>query len=340
VVAPPTVTLLAPAIVQGTGTTISWNSNGNTGCTWSSNDPAFAASGASGSVNVNPAAGTYTYTYACTGPAQSSQTLTLTVVQQPTASVAPSPIIQGSSSTLTWTGSTSVCSWSSTDAGFTAPAAGTASGSTAVKPSAAGSFTYTLTCPSPTQPATATLTVNAPQPPVISVSPSSITLGTSSTLSWTINTGDVCTGSSTGTDTNPADAFTGMIGVSGSKSLTPNATGTDTFTLNCTVPGTSQSASLTVNPSLAKIAISATPIYDLDIGDPGILAWSLSGGASGCVVSGTWPKFAVPQFSPFPVSASGSKTVTWKTAGVYTYTLTCTNPSTPVQTSVTITNDK
>jgi hypothetical protein len=131
-----------------------------------------------------------------------------------------------------------------------------------------------------------------------------------------------------------------MKGVSGSLTVTPNATGTNTYYLNCTVPPTTQMATLTVNPSLAKIAISVKPVYDLDIGDPGILSWTLSGGATGCVVSGTWPKFSVPQFSAFPVSASGSRQVTWKTAGVYSYTLSCTNPSTPVQTSVTITNDR
>jgi len=114
----------------------------------------------------------------------------------------------------------------------------------------------------------------------------------------------------------------------------------ETYSLNCTVPPVTQSATLTVTPQLAKISITVKPVYDLDIGDPGILSWTLSGGATGCVVSGSWPKYAVPQFSPFPVSASGSKQVTWKTAGVYAYAMTCTNPTTPVQTSVTITNDK
>jgi hypothetical protein len=351
---PPLTVLAAPTLtfnggptvttaLQGSVTTLYWNTNGNSNCTLTGTDGLsvqLSANPATGSTNVNPnSAGTYTYTLACTGPpATSPQQITLTVVQQPTVSVSPSPITQGSSSTLTWTGSTSACSWSSTDPGFNAPAVSDASDSTPVKPSSAGSFTYTLTCPSPTQPATASLTVNAPQPPAISVSPSSITLGSSSTLAWTINTGDVCTASSSGTDTNPNDAFTLMK--SSPIVVTPNATGTDTYTLNCTVPATTQSATLTVNPSPANIAITITPIYDLDIGDPGLLSWTLSGGTTGCVVSGSWPKFSVPQFSPFPVAKSGSKQVTWKTAGVYTYTLSCTNPSSPVQTSVTITNDK
>ena len=341
VVAPPTASLSPTAIVlNGPGATIGWNPNGNSGCSWSSNDPGFSASAsAAGSVGVNPTnAGSYTYTYACTSPASTTIPLNLSVVQQPTVSLSTTTVIQGSGSTLSWSGNNSGCAWSSTDPGFTAPAA--SSGSTAVKPTSAGSFTYTLTCPAPTQPAIATLTVSAPLPPAISVSPSSITLGASSTLSWTINPGDVCTGSSSGTDTNGADAFTGMKGVTGSMVVTPNATGSDTYTLTCTVPVTAQSTTLAVTPSLAQISISIVPVYDLDIGDPGILSWSLSGGTTGCVVSGSWPKFSVPQFSPFPVSTSGSKRVTWKTAGIYAYALSCTNPAAPVQTSVTITNDK
>ena len=57
-------------------------------------------------------------------------------------------------------------------------------------------------------------------------------------------------------------------------------------------------------------------------------------------MSGSWPRYAAPQFSPFPVAASGSMRVIWNTAGVYTYTLSCTNPAAPAQTSVTITNDR
>jgi hypothetical protein len=156
-------------------------------------------------------------------------------------------------------------------------------------------------------------------------------------LSWTIFPGDVCNASTTGTDTNPKDSFSGMEAASGSLPVTPNAAGTDTYTLTCSVPAaTSAATTLTVTPQLGKIAISVSG-FDLDgVGDRGTLAWSLSGGASGCQVSGTWPSRSVPQFSPFPVAASGSTQVTFTAVGTYTYTLSCTNPSTPVQTSVVI----
>jgi hypothetical protein len=348
VVAPPTVSVAAtivspPTIVLGSGATLNWNSNGSGGCSWSSNDPALNGVAATTSPTpVNPAApGIYNYTLACTTPlATASQPVSLTVLQQPTVSLSPGTVTQGNGATLSWTGNNNGCAWSSTDPGFNAQNASSANGNTVVKPTSAGSFSYTLTCPAPTQAATATLTVNVPQPPAISVSPTPIIQGGSATVSWTINPGDVCTASSTGTDTNPADVFTGMVAASGNLKVTPNAVGVDTYSLNCTVPAVTQSASLTVNPKLAQIAISITPVYDLDIGDPGILKWTLSGAATGCVVRGSWPKYAAPQFSPFPVAASGSLRVIWNTAGAYTYTLSCTNPPAPAQTSVTITNDR
>jgi hypothetical protein len=346
---PPTLTVSVPAVAQNGTATLTWNTNHAQGCTASTTDPTPAdafqgpISGANSMPLTPTSAGSFTYTMTCATPAVVAQA-GLTVVAPSTVGPATQTIVQGSTATLTWNSNGgSVCTWNSTDPALNGAAA--TSSPTTWTPAVPGSYpytyTYTLNCATPAS--TVSQPVNVivqPLAPSISVSPSSITQGNSANLSWTINTGDVCTGSSTGTDTNAADAFSGMKGVSGSLTVTPNATGTDTYYLNCTVPPTTQSATLTVNPSLAKIAISVKPIYDLDIGDPGILSWTLSGGATGCVVSGTWPKFSVPQFSAFPVSASGSKQVTWKTAGVYSYTLSCTNPSTPVQTSVTITNDK
>jgi len=360
VLAPPTVSVSAtvmspPTIVQGNGATLTWNSNGSTGCSWISSDPALNGVAASSSPTaVNPAApGTYSYTLSCTTPvATASQPVSLTVVQQPTLTVSTSggapgasaSVIQGSSATLKWnTYGNSPCTLTSSPADSSLTVATPlppGSGSTTVTPTSAQTFTYTLACPAPTAAVPVTLTVNAPQPPTISVSPTPITLGGSSTLTWTINQGDVCTASTTGTDTNKADTFTGPIAAGSSIKLTPNAVGTDTYYLNCTVPQVSKSATLTVNQPLAQVSISITPVYDLDIGDPGILKWTLSTYATGCVVSGTWPKYAAPQFSPFPVASTGSTRVTWNTAGVYTYTLSCANPSAPVETSVTITNDR
>jgi hypothetical protein len=350
-VQPPAVnvsaTILAPpTIVLGSGATLAWTANGLSGCSWISTDPGLNGKAASSSPTaVNPtAAGVYTYTLSCTTPvATASPPVSLTVVQQPTLTISTPSVIQGFGATLTWNNyGNSPCTLTSSPADSSLSVANPlpASGSTTVTPTSAQTFTYTLACPAPTAAVSRTLTVNAPQPPTISVSPTPITLGGSSTLSWTINPGDVCSASSSGTDTNNADVFTGPIAASSSIKLTPNAVGTDTYTLNCTVPKVTVSAALIVNVPLAQVSISITPVYDLDIGDPGILKWTLSTYATGCVVSGTWPKYAAPQFAPFPVASTGSTRVTWNTAGVYTYTLSCTNPAAPVETSVTITTDR
>jgi hypothetical protein len=341
VVAPPSLSLSAAAIVQNGGTTLAWNSNGSTGCTWSSNDPAINGTAATTSpTSVNPAsAGTYTYALNCTTPlATASQPVSLTVVQQPTVSLSSATVIQGSGATLSWnTNNNTGCTASSTDNTFTGMKTG--SGSMPVTPASAGSFTYTLTCPPPTTAATATLTVNAPPPPLISVSPSSIIQGNFATLAWTIKSGDVCSASSTGTDTNPSDAFTGMKPASGSMLVTPSNPGTDTYTLTCTVPAATESTTLTVTPLLAKIAISVSGSSeadgDGDSDDRATLSWSLSNGI-GCEVSGAWPPKSVPQFSPFAVTTSGSRQIVFTARGTYTYTLQCTNDLAPATTSVVI----
>jgi hypothetical protein len=339
---PPTVSLSAASVVQGSGATLTWNDNGNNGCTWSSTDPSFTApSGTSGTTTVNPtSAGTYTYTLACTAPATTTPAIALTVVQQPTAGLSTTSVVQGSGATLTWnTNGNSGCTWSSTDPAFTLTGPAAPSGTTSVKPASAGSFTYTLTCPPPTTAVVATLTVNAPPPPVISVSPTSVIQGNTAMLSWTIKPGDVCTAGSTGTDTNPSDAFTGMEAASGSKTLKPNATGTDTYTLTCTVPAVTESATLTVTQPLAKVSISVSGSShadgDGDSDDRASLSWTLSNGV-GCEVSVAGPTHSVPQFSPFPVTASGSRQVIFTAVGTYTYTLQCTNDLAPATTSVVI----
>ncbi len=76
----------------------------------------------------------------------------------------------------------------------------------------------------------------------ISVSPTTITLGQSATISWTSNA--PCTASG---------AWSGTKGASGTETVTPAAAGTLTYTLTCVGSGyresPSRSATLTVNPT-------------------------------------------------------------------------------------------
>jgi hypothetical protein len=86
--------------------------------------------------------------------------------------------------------------------------------------------------------ADAALALLPPGPPALSLSGSAITLGQSSTLSWTsVNT----------TGCTAAGSWSGAKSATGSLALTPSATGADTYTLSCgNANGTSTSSSVTL----------------------------------------------------------------------------------------------
>jgi len=79
----------------------------------------------------------------------------------------------------------------------------------------------------------------------ISVSPTTITVGQSATLTWSSNSGTNCTASG---------AWSGAQSASGTSNVTPTASGAQTYTLNCTggaYSSGSASATLTVNSASA-----------------------------------------------------------------------------------------
>ncbi len=254
----PTVTLSlnSASITLGGSATLTWSSTNATSCTasgaWSGSQTT------SGTQSETPtAAGTDTYTLTCTGSGGSgsaSTTLTVNALSAPavTISVAPSSITLGSSSTLSWS-STNATSCTASGAWSGAEAT---SGTATETPTAVGSDTYTLSCTGAggTGSNSATLTVNTPAAPTVSISfdPTSITLGASSTLTWSSTNSTSCTASG---------SWSGAESTSGSESVTPSATGSDTYTLECTGAGGSatESATLTVNPPAA-----AAFIYTLD----------------------------------------------------------------------------
>jgi hypothetical protein len=148
-------------------------------------------------------------------------------------------------------------------------------------------------------------------PPTLSLAPTSITLGGSTTITWSTIEASSCT--ATG-------AWTGSKPDSGSVSVTPTATGTLTYTLACTdatnntvsAPA-SVSLSVTAVPQAPTLALSATSIV---LGASATLTWSDSGGTS-CTASGSGWSGSEP--------TSGTATETPTAAGTYTYTLQCAN---------------
>jgi uncharacterized protein (TIGR03118 family) len=79
----------------------------------------------------------------------------------------------------------------------------------------------------------------------VTVKPTAIALGQSAVVTWTSNTGTNCTASG---------AWSGSLAATGTKTVTPTAAGTETFTLNCTggsYGGGKGSATLTVSAASA-----------------------------------------------------------------------------------------
>jgi subtilisin family serine protease len=83
--------------------------------------------------------------------------------------------------------------------------------------------------------ANAALALLPPAAPTLSVSPTSITVGQSATLTWSSISTTGCTASG---------SWTGAEAVSGSLPVTPAAAGSDTYTLMCSGPGGSASSSV------------------------------------------------------------------------------------------------
>lgn len=146
-----------------------------------------------------------------------------------------------------------------------------------------------------------------PKPTVtISANPASITLGGSSTLTWSSANATSCTASG---------AWSGSQKTSGTITETPSAAGTDTYTLTCTGAGGSGSGSATVTvgaPPAPTVTIAVSPAT-ITLGASATLTWS-STNATSCTASGAWSGSQ---------STSGTATETPTAAGTDTYTLTC-----------------
>jgi Subtilase family len=149
-----------------------------------------------------------------------------------------------------------------------------------------------------------------PAVPALSLGANSITLGNSTTLTWSSANNQGCTAGGSWSGAQPS---------SGSQTITPTVVGTDTYTLACTnLAGTSPSASvmLTVSPA----AVPPAPTLSLasnsiTLGNSTMISWS-STNATGCTASGSWSG---------AIAVSGSQTLTPAATGTDTYMLVCAN---------------
>lgn len=229
-------------ITVGQGTTLAWSVAAGTGCTV---NQGVGAVNATGSQTVTPTS-TTTYTMTCSGlngGASASANATVTVNPAPVAAsitsftASSSSITAGQSSTLSWnvaSGTGCTINQGVGSVGLT--------GTHSVSP--ATTTTYTLACNGTNggASATATATVTVSATPVdasitsFAASPTSITVGQSSTLSWSVSAGTGCA----------INQSVGGVATSGTRTVSPTATTTYTLTCNGLNGGDSDSASVTV----------------------------------------------------------------------------------------------
>lgn len=183
---------------------------------------------------------------------------------------------------------------------------------------ASATKTYAISCTGPNGPAYAEVTVAVTGAPVtpaptvsISASPTSVTSGGSSTLSWSSTNATSCTAS---------NGWSGSKTTSGSV-LTGGLYSSTTYTLTCTGPGgsTSSSATVTVTPSTAiTITLTASPESVMS-GEVSDISYYVVG-AQSCYGSGS----SDPNWGAYQNPTYGGITTMPLTAPE-TYTLSCSN---------------
>jgi Fibronectin type III domain len=194
-----------------------------------------------------------------------------------TFSAVPSTVKAGAASTLTWssTDATACGAWGGPWSGHKG-----LSGSQSTGPVSAHT-TYWLLCRGPggSTVKTAAVSVNSSAPAVlISAAPSSVTSGTSTTLTWSATNATACTASG---------AWSGSKAVSGSQG-TAALSADASYQLTCTGAGGSatHTATVSVTHAIPTVNLAASP-GTVQTGAKTTLTWS-STNATSCTASGGW----------------------------------------------------
>ncbi len=322
-VAPPTINTFSAtpsSISPGGSTTLTWDTTGvvTSGCTASGGT--WSGTKAKTNLTGNTVSGintTTTYTISCVNSAgvPASASVTVTVVPNPTVSLtaAPTTVIQGSSTLLTWSSTNAVYPCVSTG-GWTGSSR-VVNNSTGVSSVVTANTTYTLTCSNSigvSASDSATVTALVPVNGVCGSANKTYTSGVTSFGS------DIACSSGTGSlPIFPAAGSTATWACSGINTGT-NASCTvsrDPYVCSGTVPshataytGTNLTGLTTpvgytyANPNtVAKCEFSCNAGYDWD--------------GSSCVAPPTINTFSA---TPSSISPGGSTTLTWDTTGVVT----------------------
>jgi len=303
------------SVSMGQSATLTWSVNDAQSCTasggWSGTKPT------SGTLSMAPTSNT-SYTLTCTGPGGATALSRQIVVRQlaPTVTLLASPTTVSSlgSSTLTWTAKhADECTASGGWHGALATSGTWSTGDLS------NTTEYELTCKGPGGLATqsATVTVSARTPTVtIEASPSSLSSGGSSTLTWSSENTTSCAASG---------AWSGAKAVSGKQSTGP-VTANSVYTLTCSGSGhsASQSATVSVMSAAPTVSLSASP-STIASGGSSTLTWSAKN-ATACTASNGWSGSK---------ATSGSQSTGALTKGT-TYALSCTGPGGTASQSTTV----
>ncbi len=249
---PPTVTIATnpSKITTGGHTLLSWSSTNATACVSSGS---WGGPRALSGADTTPALTiTKVYTLTCTNPGGGSatSTATVTVYDPPTVTIAtnPSSITSGGHTLLSWSSTNATACVSSGSWG--GPRALNGADTT---PALTSNKVYRLTCTNPGGSATSTATVTVYDPPTVTIatSPSKVTSGGHTQLTWSTTNATSCVSSG---------SWGGPRALSGSDT-TPALTSDKVYALTCTGPGgtASQSASVTVVAETGTAILSWTP---------------------------------------------------------------------------------
>lgn len=242
--------------------------------------------------------------YAGAGTVYSLKTST---TQLMTLTVTPPTITIDDTFTTSWTAPTGHGCFSPDAPSLETP------GSVTTSSGVYGDIPISRGCSTPLGEATMTVIEHIlPAVPTVSIvaSPTSITLATSTSISWMTHGISEC---------EMSGAWSGEQSSYGTLQVTPLTTGVNTYTLTCTGPGgtVTASADVTVGPAVQPtVTVSVTPAT-ITVGDASpTLAWS-SSGAQTCTASGAWSGAQSP---------TDSMSLTNLQPGSSTYSLTCTGP--------------
>lgn len=334
--APPKVILnVSPSpITVGSTATLTWTvSNSPESCTASGDWSGAVTPASSGSRTFTPArAQTYLFNLSCTNDGgdgfANNISLVATLPSAPVVSINANPISvrTGGNSNLTWTASNNPTSCTASGSGW----AGSRGASGTVSTGALntnGTYTYTLSCSNAGGTGTASTSVSVSSgttssPPAlnISVSPTTIGAGSSATVSWSAtNSPTSCTPSGNG----PGWTSAARSGAGSYPTGAMNTPGTYTYSLVCS------NAAGSSGVKTATLTVSAVPVVTLNINPKTVtasssatatLSWTATNSPTSCTAGGNWSgtRSASGTTSSFQVGPISS-------AGVYTYTLVCSN---------------